>query len=175
MGSAVKILPHYTYDDYLRWEGRWEIIEGIAYDMSPMASPAHQKVANKIGKILANQIDKCTCHCTVYQPIDLKITEDTIVNPDLLIICEEITSQYYDKPPKLVVEIISPSSRLKDTITKYHLYESFGIPYYMLADPTDQTITQYVLIDGKYVKSEDYSIELTTDCRIDPDWNGLFE
>ncbi|WP_301924323.1 hypothetical protein [Ferruginibacter sp.] len=35
MSSAVKILPHYTYEDHCQWEGRWEIIEGIPFAMSP--------------------------------------------------------------------------------------------------------------------------------------------
>jgi hypothetical protein len=25
-------LPHYTYDDYAQWEGRWEIISGVPYE-----------------------------------------------------------------------------------------------------------------------------------------------
>lgn len=27
-------LPHYRYDDYLLWEGEWELIDGIAYAMA---------------------------------------------------------------------------------------------------------------------------------------------
>ena len=40
--------PHYTYDDYKLWEGRWELIGGTAYAMSPAPSIAHQAVSNKI-------------------------------------------------------------------------------------------------------------------------------
>ncbi len=42
MGYPNKILPYYTYEDYLRWEGQWEVIEGIPYAMSPMPRPEHQ-------------------------------------------------------------------------------------------------------------------------------------
>jgi hypothetical protein len=24
-------LPYYTYDDYVQWEGRWELIRGIPF------------------------------------------------------------------------------------------------------------------------------------------------
>jgi len=44
--NSFRILPNYTYEDYLNWEGSWEIIDGIAYAMSPMPSTAHQKIAN---------------------------------------------------------------------------------------------------------------------------------
>ena len=40
--------PHYTYDDYKLWEGRWELIGGTAYAISPAPSVAHQSVSNKI-------------------------------------------------------------------------------------------------------------------------------
>jgi hypothetical protein len=35
MSSATKILPHYTYEEYWLWEGRWELIVGIPYAMIP--------------------------------------------------------------------------------------------------------------------------------------------
>ncbi len=34
VSSAIKILPHYTYEDYCHWKGRWELIDGIPYAMS---------------------------------------------------------------------------------------------------------------------------------------------
>lgn len=34
-------LPYYTYDDYKSWEGRWELIHGIPYAMSPYPTLKH--------------------------------------------------------------------------------------------------------------------------------------
>jgi hypothetical protein len=48
MSLVYKILPHYTYEEFCQWEGRWEIIEGIPYAMSPSPVPKHQRVANEI-------------------------------------------------------------------------------------------------------------------------------
>ena len=42
MSSVIKILPYYTYEDYCHWEGRWELIDGIPYAMSPAPNPIHQ-------------------------------------------------------------------------------------------------------------------------------------
>jgi hypothetical protein len=39
-----------------------------------------------------------------YQPIDVKIDESNVVNPDLLIVCKKIEGQYLDSPPELVLE-----------------------------------------------------------------------
>jgi hypothetical protein len=47
--TALRIedLPHYTYDDYVQWEGNWEIINGIPYAMSPAPSKKHQQLRYK--------------------------------------------------------------------------------------------------------------------------------
>ena len=150
MTPIRKILPSYTYADYLCWEGRWELIDGIAYDMNPMPSPRHQRISLKLGQLIQNELDKISCNCVTYDPIDLKIDEQTVVNPDLLIICEDVTGQYYDKPPKLVVEILSPSSKLYDTVTKYDLYKGFGVTYYLIVDPMLEAVTLHELADGLY-------------------------
>ena len=49
MGAlSIKDIPTYNYDDYLNWEGRWELINGIPYAMSPMPYPKHQRISNNI-------------------------------------------------------------------------------------------------------------------------------
>ena len=49
--SAIKLLPHYTYEDYCNWEGRWELIDGIPFAMSPAPTPRHQwLIANIIAE-----------------------------------------------------------------------------------------------------------------------------
>lgn len=175
MGTVRKILPNYTYEDYLRWEGRWEIIDGLAYDMSPMASPNHQKIAGRLHMLIQIELDNLKCDCHAYQPIDLKINENTVVNPDLSVICEDVEKQFYDKPPRLVVEIISPSSKLKDTITKYDLYRDFGIKYYLLIDPEKKSTTLYILSDKAYELSEPpYVFEMREGCSIGLDLARLW-
>lgn len=84
--GGVKILPHYTYNDYLHWEGKWEIIEGILYAMSPTPVPNHQRVSAKLSAEFINQLRQCQKY-QVYQPIDYIIADDIILQPDLLIVC----------------------------------------------------------------------------------------
>ena len=176
MGNKAKILPNYTYDDYIQWEGRWEIIDGIPYAMSPMPSPRHQELSGKIHRELLNALGENSCNCQVYQPIDVKISEHTVVNPDLLIVCQPIEGQYLDTPPELVVEILSPSTRLKDLNSKYDLYQNFDIPYYVIVDPENNSITVYRRNDkGEYKEQEGYAFELSDNCNISADldciWN----
>ncbi|WP_262915581.1 Uma2 family endonuclease [Niabella ginsengisoli] len=48
MSSVNKLLPHYTYEDWVLWEGKWELIDGIPYAMSPSPMPRHQRIAAEL-------------------------------------------------------------------------------------------------------------------------------
>jgi hypothetical protein len=94
MSSAYKILPHYTYEDYYRWEGQWELIDGIPYAMSPAPRPEHQNIAGNLHAEIRSALKKSGCSCKAYQPIDYKISNDTILNPDLLIVYKPIKEAF---------------------------------------------------------------------------------
>jgi len=176
MPQSARILPNYTYDDYVKWEGEWEIIEGIPHAMSPMASPKHQLIAGAINVELANAINRHGCKkCKVYHPIDVKIADDTVVHPDLLIVCKPIEKQFLDFPADLVVEILSPSTKLKDQITKLELYQNFGIKYYLIVDPDKQAISYYQLKKNKYEEVKNLnSFVIGESCQIDPNLSSIW-
>lgn len=179
MALQLKVLPNYTYNDYVNWEGKWEIIEGIPYAMSPAPRLKHQAAAAAINTVLANGLENVGCNkCKVYQPIDLKIDENTIVQPDLSIICNVTEDKaYIDFPPNLVVEILSPSTALKDKNTKYELYQNFGIKYYLIFDLDLKEILAYKLSEKKYelfnCKKEGFALK--SGCNIHSNFDKVFE
>jgi len=151
MPSTYKLLPHYTYDDYCRWEGRWELIDGIPYAMSPAPRPEHQAVAGNLHAECRAAIKKAGCGCNVYQPLDYKISDETTLNPDLLIVCKPITKAFLDFAPEVVVEILSPATALKDRHTKFEIYQEQKIPYYLIVDVDNRSVEVYALSgDGVY-------------------------
>ena len=150
MPLATKILPHYTYEDWLHWEGRWELIEGIPYAMSPMPIPKHQIIANTLGAEFYIALKECKA-CQVMQAIDYKIADDTIIQPDILIVCEEIKKNYLDFPPSLVVEILSPSTALKDRHSKFEIYEKQKVAYYIIVNPQTEQVEIFSLKNDAYV------------------------
>ena len=155
MSSAYKLLPNYNYEDYCQWEGRWELIDGIPYAMSPLPRPAHQTVAGNLHAEFRTALKAAGCNCKVYQPIDYKISENTILNPDLLIICKSITKNFLDFPPSLIVEILSPATALKDRHTKFEIYQQQQIPYYLIVDIDAKKVEVYTLNEEKtYVRQE---------------------
>ncbi|MEJ7685326.1 MAG: hypothetical protein WKG06_47285 [Segetibacter sp.] len=56
MSNSVRILPHYTYNDWVNWKGQWELIEGIPYAMSPTPVPEHQRIGANISSEFGLQL-----------------------------------------------------------------------------------------------------------------------
>lgn len=152
-------LPHYTYADYARWEGRWELIDGVAHAMSPSPTFEHQRLSGKLHALLAERLDECP-HCQPVQDFDWKIDESTVVCPDNLVICHEPENQnYLTRAPALIFEILSPSTAAKDEGVKFRLYESEGVFWYGVINPDEQVLKIYRLQDGRYIKQADLSRE----------------
>lgn len=175
MGLANKILPHYTYEDWVHWKGRWELLEGHPIAMSPTAIPKHQRVAAEIIYAFLDAIKKTGCkNCRVYNGMDYKISEDTILVPDVLIVCGEINSKILDFAPTLVVEILSPSTALRDRNTKFQLYEQQGVKYYLIVDTDKEAVETYKLSLDGYQLTRTSNFELEGDCIIKPNFSGIF-
>jgi Uma2 family endonuclease len=182
MGSAIKILPHYTYKDYCQWEGRWELIEGIPHSMSPVPNMRHQWVSANMIATFRYAIKKTThCQdCRVYNFIDLVIDEHTVLQPDVTIACNQADKQFLDTPPALVAEILSPATALKDRHVKYGLYEKMGIAWYLIVDADRQTVEVYQLIDGAYQLSaqppgEAFALPLPDGCTLSVHFTDIWE
>jgi len=155
-------LPHYTYEDYKHWEGQWELIYGIAYAMSPMPLIRHQNISNKIGRYLDEALENCPL-CQALLPVDWKISEETIVQPDNSVICHKPEHEaYITKAPKIIFEVLSPSTAKKDTGVKFDLYEKEGVAYYIIVHPDDKVAKVYELKEGRYIKMCDASDEKVT-------------
>jgi len=152
----VEDLPHYTYDDYTKWDGQWEIIMGIPYAMTPAPTKKHQLISLKIAAQLDSLLQNCSSFCTTYQAIDWKITDDTVVQPDVLVVCgDNPDEKILEVPPVLIFEILSPSTGKKDRTLKYRLYQNAGVKYYCIVDPVSLSVDVFLLNGGLYDKKDD--------------------
>lgn len=179
MTSPVKILPYYTYDDYVQWEGKWELIDGIPHAMSPAPTPNHQIIGANLLAEFRFALKKCT-NCKVSQPVDYKIAEDTILQPDILVICRDVKDKFLDFPPALVVEILSPSTALKDRHTKFALYQQEAIPYYLIVSPDTEEVEVYALEGDEYLlkqkdKEFSYTFYFEENCSATIDFSELWK
>jgi len=144
----------YTYKDYKNWpdDERWEIIDGVAYNMSPASKVKHQKISiNFVEKLILqkNRLNGCDLFSA---PTDVVLDEYNVVQPDIFIVCDKnkITEDNIKGAPDLVVEIVSPSTAYKDTKIKKDLYEKFGVKEYIIVFPDFFMVERYILKDGAY-------------------------
>jgi Uma2 family endonuclease len=167
MGYPVKTEDQrYTYGDYLKWpdEERWEIIDGIAYNMTPAPSVQHQRIITELTRQFANYFQGKTCEVFV-APFDIRLPQgeekdeaiDTVVQPDIVIICDpgKLDEKGCRGGPDLVVEIISPSTVQRDLKVKMDLYERVGVKEYWIVHPSDKTVMVFTLGQiGRYGRPE---------------------
>ena len=171
-------IEYYTYDDYKHWEGNWELIDGVPLAMAPAPMIKHQSLAAMIERMLWNQLDKCQ-NCMIAHEVDYKINEDTILKPDIVMICDEPNEAYVTKAPKIIVEIISPSTAKRDEKYKFSIYEEQKVQYYILVYPDDLIARVYKLDGKQYDKQGDFSHESYSfeelECKVNIDFNEVFK
>ena len=149
--GALEMLQKHTYEEYKKWDGRWELIDGVAYAMSPAPVIKHQRVVFAVARELDENLE-CE-ECEVYiAPVDWVIDEHNVVQPDVMVSCEELEedAKFLRKAPTIIVEVLSLATALKDLTTKFHLYESAGVLYYVIINPSTKELEIFKLENGKY-------------------------
>lgn len=138
----------YGWHDYLSWpdDERWEIIAGVAYNMTPAPSIKHQTVAGKFFSRLEQGLLGQGCQAFI-APTDVVLSEHDVVQPDILIVCQstKITNQHIRGAPDMVVEVLSPRTAMKDLREKKALYERYGVKEYVVLDPLELYAQRFVL------------------------------
>ncbi len=170
MGLAEKYPVRYTVEDYLRWQGDWELIEGVPYAMAS-PRPINQYLLSRLSWFLINSLMACS-ECAVFVELDWYVSFDTVIRPDLMVLCGEIPERV-ESPPQMVVEIVSPSSRQMDEGLKFELCEMHGVKYFVLVYPDEKMVKVFELVDGKYREKLDRVFKLDG-CEVSVDFLELF-
>jgi Uma2 family endonuclease len=167
MADAVQRLEErFTYGDYRTWpdEERWELIEGVAYSMSPAPQRWHQEIQARLitGIRLFLKGKPCKAFGAPFDVILPRADEsddevDTVVQPDIVVFGDrsKLTKAGARGAPDMVVEILSPSTSKKDQREKFDLYEKHGVREYWIVDPTGAWLCVYRLKpDGLFDSGE---------------------
>lgn len=149
----------YSYADWLTWEGNWELINGTAYNMSPAPTSLHQFIVGELYFALRTFFQNRSCYVFV-APFDVFFSEsgeyqspDHITQPDLSVICskEMLSKSGCNGAPTLIIEVLSPSTALKDFNEKFNLYQKHGVKEYWIVDPGNRTVHVYTMENGSYM------------------------
>lgn len=87
---------------------------------------------------------------------DLPKNVDTYVEPDIILICDpsKLDDIGCKGAPDLIIEILSPSSKRHDMVTKFNLYRRAGVREYWIVDPDGKTVQTYILENGYYIAGD---------------------
>ncbi len=161
MGLAANSnIERYNYGDYQEWPDheRWELIDGIAYDMSPAPSRKHQKILGELFRQISTYLLNKTCD--VYMaPFDVRFPGQdekeeeikTVLQPDISVICDpaKLDEKGCLGSPDLIMEIVSPATVQKDMREKLFIYEKYGVKEYWIIHPVDQILMVFKLLPNK--------------------------
>ena len=190
MRPALRDNDLHTYGDYLNWpeDVRYELIDGVAYQMAPAPLLEHQEVAGQIYRQAANALSGKPCRAFI-APVDVRLPKldeaderiDTVVQPDVLVVCDQakLDRRGVRGAPDWVVEVLSPSTAGHDHVLKRRIYERAGVKEYWLVHPGDRLLTVYRLANGEYGKPEVQELAGETRVGVVPDlviaWDDLVE
>lgn len=161
--ETVTMLPHgrpLTYVDLelMPDDGhRYELIDGTLI-VTPAPTRRHQRVSSRLfTKLQASLPDDLLL---VAAPTDVRLADATVFQPDLLVV-DDAEFDRLDVPlqPRLVVEILSPSTSSIDRLLKFNKFQAAGCPSYWIVDPDEPRLTAWDLVDGTYVCTGDVAGE----------------
>lgn len=142
-----------TWEDYRGYpdDERWEIIDGVAYNMSAAPATRHQKIVGRLNRYFEEFFEDRECEPYV-SPTDVKLSDNDIVQPDLLVICKpnQDKESHIEGAPRLVIEVLSPTSVHHDRIRKLSLYARSGVREVWLITPFPSAVEIFVLDGARY-------------------------
>jgi Uma2 family endonuclease len=161
----------FTYADYKDWElkegERFELIYGDAYAMSA-PNARHQTILVQLITTFFTYLQGKSCK-VFPAPYDVRLfyeedeSDDTVVQPDLVVICDEKKRgpEGCRGAPDLVVEILSPSNTAIEMERKLKLYQEAGVKEYWIVDSENNGLTVYRFEEGAiltYTLKKDSSV-----------------
>lgn len=169
--------PRYTYNDYKNWKEDWELINGFPFQLLPSASQKHSKLQGELvyqSKKSLKQNDQ-NCNREVFLELDWKINEQTVVRPDIMVVCGQPTEDYLNFPPVLIIELLSPATIKNDRVIKFELYREQGVKFYLMVNVLKDTVEVYELIDNFYKQVEKNTFDIDKNCLMDFDFDDLWK
>jgi len=125
---------------YFEWENaqpeRHEFYRGEVFAMTG-GRRSHGRVTANLVMLLGLQLKGTPCQ-VFSESMKVQIADDTILYPDVFVTCDrqDLQTEMIFRAPKLVIEVLSPSTQSYDRSQKFALYRRLpNLEEYLLIDP----------------------------------------
>lgn len=136
---------------------RMELIDGSLH-VSPGPSVGHQVLVARLTVLLQAVAPQGVLVLPGANLLRARPEGDTLLIPDVLAFRRDEADEdaLYLDPEQvvLVCEVVSPSSRRMDVVTKRAVYAEWGVPVYVVVDPAHRTTDGFVLHAGEYARPD---------------------
>src|SRR5579863_9300743 len=150
-------------EDYLRmtFEHDAEFVHGEVVERS-MPNYVHGRLE---GLIFA-EFDRLRHSRGLYPCVEvrMKVAADLYRIPDVAVLTAPASQEVPDKPPLVVVEILSKDDRYSDVMQKLDEYREWGVPHIWVIDPSTKRFSMYTEVGLQNVSSlglPDYPFHLS--------------
>lgn len=153
--AQAKSTTKISYEDFLEWlneERHAEWVDGEIIEMSPVSNQ-HQDVVGFLAALLRVYAEARQLGEIRGEPYQMKPAVSLPGRaPDIFFVAtahlDRLKKTFLEGPADLVVEIISPESRVRDRGEKFFEYEQGGVSEYWLLDPLRQQVEFYQLSEN---------------------------
>jgi Uma2 family endonuclease len=149
MIAAREYFPRLTPDEYLEWEAkqefRHEYVDGEVYAMAG-GTLNHSQIAANFTTLLGIHLEDSNCRVfTAYAKVSIQ-SANSYVYPDVSVTCDErdrLATKYISHP-RIVVEVLSPTTEAYDRGKKFDLYcRSSSLQEYVLVSTQAMSVDIY--------------------------------
>lgn len=167
--------PRYFYNDYKNCKEDWELINGYRFQILPISIQKSKTLSNLITQTLSTIQNLNSRKYSAILTFDWKINDDTVIRPDIMIVCGEPKSHFLEMTPVLIIEILSLSNAKTDRVIKFQLYQENGVQFYLMVDPLKKKVEVFELIDNKYQQVDKQKFLIDKNCEIEFDYEKLWK
>ncbi|MCW5856994.1 MAG: Uma2 family endonuclease [Caldilineales bacterium] len=163
---AVDVEPTWDIANLFPAQGQWDVEEYLALDSNhliefsnknlevlPMPTWSHQRLVIVLFQLLAQFVSRQHLGEVILAPLRIQLWPGKFREPDIVFMLIEHADRRGEdfwRGADLVMEIVSPTDRQRDLVTKRREYALAGIPEYWIVDGEQQSIIVLTLAGESY-------------------------
>jgi Uma2 family endonuclease len=151
---AVADPPFMTLEEFFQFDEhsatRYEYVNGVVFAMSA-PSVAHQRILHRLAVAFGNHLGRgpCQVFSSGTQLLIQSEATELCYLPDIMVDCRRDWDKQSVRSPKLVIEILSPTTQLTDRREKLQNYRLIdSVEEYVLVAQNEHKLTIYRRADG---------------------------